>query len=108
MFSAAVFSACSTLDCYYCSRSVVAWQLVEQPAQLQQLPRPPATSPNCRKTLRLYLACLSDAAMFLDGGAQQGEAGQPLPLDTLQAAATYLASPPAATKAWEGSGKLAR
>lgn len=62
----------------------------------------------CRKTLRLYLACLSDAAMASEGGALQGEAGQPPPLDTLQAAAAYLASPPTATKAWEGSGKLAR
>jgi hypothetical protein len=61
-----------------------------------------------RKTLRLYLACLSDAAMAGEGGAQQGEAGQPLPLDTLQAAAAWLASPPTVTKAWEGSGKLAR
>lgn len=62
----------------------------------------------CRKTLRLYLACLSDAAMATEGGALQGEAGQPPPLDTLQAAAAYLASPPTATKAWEGSGKLAK
>ena len=65
-------------------------------------------TPYCRKTLRLYLACLSDAAIASQGAAQQGEAGQPPPLDALQAAAAYLASPPAATKAWEGSGKLAR
>lgn len=80
-----------------------------------RLARPSCAAPiagrlacHCRKTLRRYLACLSDASITCEANHQQGEAGQPPPLDILQAAAAHLATPPAGGKAWEGSGKLAR
>ena len=65
----------------------------------------------CRKTLSLYLACLADAATASTAsGAHEPEAGRPQALDTLQAAAAYLATPQAAggSKVWEGCAKLAR
>ena len=78
-----------------------------------------------RKTLRLYLSSLADAAVFIASSSSssdcsvQAEAvaaadagGRPAPLDVLQAAAAYFASlhgtSGCAKKAWEGYGKLSR
>lgn len=69
---------------------------------------PPRLRLPCRKTLRLYLSCLADAAAAPEEGPEP-EAGRPPPLEVLQAAATHLAClSPAASKAWEGCAKLAR
>lgn len=86
--------------------SVTAWRCML--GSTIKLPAGPTQSSCCRKTLRLYLACLADAALAAANG-QEPEAGRPHPLDILQAAAAYLASPPPGVgKAWEGTSKLAR